>query len=134
MSLIWFVYKELKMTALVLNRSDLVDGLQQAAKVENVPTEELLNQAVAEFLDKMEIRILEAENEAFTQLHPQLVNTYLGEYVAIHNGEVVDHDSDARSLHIRIRRKYGKAPVLIREVTQNSDLPQLVWHHYGLEA
>lgn len=118
------------MNPLVLNRSDLVEGLERAAKVEHVSTEELLNQAVSEFLDKLEVRILQAESEAFIQMHTQLMSTYLGQYVAVHNGEVIDHDVDARSLHIRVRRKYGKTPILIREMTPDTELPQVIWHHH----
>ncbi|HOU13261.1 MAG TPA: hypothetical protein PKZ84_09085 [Anaerolineae bacterium] len=40
---------------------------------------------------------------------------YLGEYVAVLKGQVVDHDPDRRALAIRIRRQYPGTPVLITE-------------------
>ena len=33
------------------------------------------------------------EVEAYQQMHPQLVEKYAGQFVAIHNGQLVDHDS-----------------------------------------
>ena len=38
---------------------------------------------------------------------------YRGEYVALHQGQVVDHDPKQRVLYIRIRERYGHAPVPI---------------------
>jgi hypothetical protein len=40
---------------------------------------------------------------------------YLGQYVAVLNGQVVDHDADQGALFIRIRRRYPNTPVLITE-------------------
>lgn len=38
---------------------------------------------------------------------------YGSSYVALHQGEVVDHDVDQRALYLRIRQQYGHIPVLI---------------------
>lgn len=38
---------------------------------------------------------------------------FQGEYVAVHDGWVVDHDPDQWALYVRVRRQYGAAPVLI---------------------
>jgi hypothetical protein len=42
---------------------------------------------------------------------------YLGEYVAFHQGELVDRDPDRRALSRRIRTNYPGQIVLIRQVT-----------------
>lgn len=49
-------------------------------------------------------------------MHAELAEKYLGQYVAIHNGKVVDHDKDFHSLHSRIRQRFGRQPVLLRRV------------------
>jgi hypothetical protein len=56
------------------------------------------------------------------------VSRHLGEYVAIHNSQVVDHDIDIRALHLRIRHRFGRMPVLIRQVTQSAEARDLVFH------
>jgi len=38
---------------------------------------------------------------------------YLGDYVAIRGGEVVDRDPDQRTLYLRVRARFGHQPVLI---------------------
>jgi len=42
---------------------------------------------------------------------------YVGQYVAVLEGEVIDHDPDQRELAIRIHRQYPNTPVLITEAT-----------------
>lgn len=38
---------------------------------------------------------------------------YLGNYVAVHNKKVIDHDMDRRALYLRIHARYPNTPVLI---------------------
>jgi hypothetical protein len=45
----------------------------------------------------------------------------LGEYVAIHNRQVVDRDREFQMLHTRIRQRYGRQAVLIRKVEPLAD-------------
>jgi len=49
-------------------------------------------------------------------MHAELVAKYLGQYVAIHNDQVVDHDESFQPLHARIRHRFGRQPVLLRLV------------------
>ena len=48
---------------------------------------------------------MQHEKDAFIAMHPQLVQTYLGEYVAIHQGKLIDHDKDDVELIERMRSK-----------------------------
>ena len=59
---------------------------------------------------------IRAEAEAFRSMHAKLAEKYLGQYVAIHNREIVDHDEDFQVLHTRIRQRFGSQPVLLRLV------------------
>jgi hypothetical protein len=54
--------------------------------------------------------------DAFTALHPKLVEAYLGETVAICDGRLVDHDADPVALLQRIRRDFPNQVVLRRKV------------------
>ena len=38
---------------------------------------------------------------------------YQGEFVAVHEKKVIDHDKDETILYKRIRKTYGKTPVLV---------------------
>jgi hypothetical protein len=61
-------------------------------------------------------RKIEAESSAFEAMKPQLLGKYAGQYVAIHNGKLIDHDPDLRTLHLRVYKKHGRTPVLLKQV------------------
>ena len=58
------------------------------------------------------------EIAAYETMHPQIRHELFGEWVAVYEGKLVDHDSDASALLMRVDEKYGDAPVLVREVTE----------------
>ena len=95
---------------------ELVKQLQQVASEQAMLPEELLETAVRTYLRQIEREKIKAEVEAFHSMHAELVEKYLGQYVAIHNGKVVDQDEDFQSLHTRIRQRFGRQPVLLRRV------------------
>lgn len=114
------------MEQLQLQDPNLVEQLQKIAEHEQLSPEELLNRAVLEFLDKMALKKMQAEIAAYEQMHPELVTQYLGEYIAIHNGVMIDHDPNVRDLHIRVRRRFGKMPILLRKVTEEPTPPDII--------
>jgi len=46
------------------------------------------------------------EMEAYIALHPALKANYMGQYVAILDGQLIDHDSDPAALYGRIAAHY----------------------------
>lgn len=56
------------------------------------------------------------EKTAFLRLHPQLIERFLNEYVAVFNGELVDHDQDLGSLANRVDANYPDNFVWISKV------------------
>jgi len=49
-------------------------------------------------------------------MYDDLLKKYEGEYVAIRQSNVVDHDEDASCLERRVRERFGLLPVLIAPV------------------
>jgi len=60
----------------------------------------------------------EREREAYLRLKPQLLQTYRGQFVAIHEGKVADMDQDNHELVKRIIERYGNEPVYIQLVAE----------------
>lgn len=60
---------------------------------------------------------MQREKAAFQAMHPELLQRYNGQYVAIHQGQVIDHDADQLMLVRRIDEKYPDQIVLIKQVT-----------------
>jgi hypothetical protein len=81
-----------------------------------VDVEELVNAAVSQYLAQIRQRKIEAESRAFEAMKARLLGKYAGRYVAVHNGKVIDHDADLRTLHLRVYQKHGRIPVLLKQV------------------
>ena len=58
----------------------------------------------------------EREVGAYEALWPQLRQSYLGEWVAIKNGRLIDADSDRRSLIARVRGQFPGEVVYFEKV------------------
>jgi hypothetical protein len=67
-------------------------------------------------------RKIEREQQAYEAQHRALLAHYAGQYIAMHEGQVVDHDVDRVALSRRIRQHYGETAVLIKQVREESRL------------
>src|SRR4030042_1027767 len=99
------------MVGLILNEPELISRLEQLALERGIPLGELLRLAVSRYLDDIGHQKIHNEAQAFKSMHTELVKHYFGRYVAIHEGQVVDHDDDLRKLYRRVREQYGATPV-----------------------
>jgi hypothetical protein len=61
------------------------------------------------------------EVEAYKKMHSQLVSQFAGQFVAIHDGQLVDHDADKDALFFRIKKNFPNEIVLQRQVLENPD-------------
>ena len=72
---------------------------------------------------------LEREAESFRQMHPTWREQYVGEYVAVYQGRLVDHDPVFETLLERIDEKFPTEFVLIRPLL---DEPEIVYDHRSI--
>jgi hypothetical protein len=61
------------------------------------------------------------ETRAFRQQHAVLKGQYLGKYIAMHKGQVIDHDVDFQALFARVRAKHGRTAVMITLVEESAE-------------
>jgi hypothetical protein len=90
--------------------------LEEIARVRSVEPVTLARDAIRSFLRAEARRVIEQEAAAYQRLHSELLETLPGEFVAVHQGRVVDHDADQLALFYRVEASYGAQPVLIRQV------------------
>lgn len=90
--------------------------LAKWARAREVDPSVLADEVIRAYLRAEAHRILEEEDKAFKRLHPELVQSIFGEYAAIHDGELVDHDVDQVALFLRVEERFGGLPVFIRRV------------------
>jgi hypothetical protein len=93
---------------------DLGDALSDFL-VENLPESDML--VVPPAISDPQV---EQEKMAYQQLHPQLRTRYAGQYVAIHQGQLVDYDVDYGALFERIDDAYPDTFVWLTRVEEEA--------------
>ena len=103
------------MIELALSDETVTQVRKLAAQVGEQP-EALVERAVRQYLRAETQRAIHHEAEAFRAQHAELLSKYLGRYVAMYQGQVVDDDVDQVALLARVELEYPDLPVLIAQV------------------
>lgn len=73
------------------------------------------------------------EVRAFERLHPTLVELYLGHYVAVFKGDLVDHDTNPEALLMRIRGRYPNE-IVLRRLVEKTVIKEMVFRSPRFES
>ena len=65
--------------------------------------------------------IVDREEVAFKRMHPVLREKYPGQYVAIYQEELIDHDVDQVALYLRVKEQYPGQFVWIAPVNDEPE-------------
>ena len=103
------------MTNLAIN-DETFARLQRLAEAQHIPADTLADRAIQKFLNAQARRQMQSETEAFRALHPTLLATYPNQYVAVHGGQLVDHDPDQLAVFTRVEKQWPSQVVLIAQV------------------
>jgi predicted TIM-barrel fold metal-dependent hydrolase len=103
-----------------LREPRLVWQIEQLAAKTTQPAEQVVETAVRAYLDKLEREAIHHETEVFWARQAELVHAYPGQFVAIYQGELIDHDQDVKQLEQRVRERWGAASVLIAPVSSEA--------------
>ena len=96
---------------------NVADQLQSEAEQRQTSLEALVNDWLETQLWRQRHDKIHQEAERFRAKHAELAAQYAGQYIAMRDGIVLDHDADLTALHSRIRAQYQDAPILIAPVT-----------------
>ena len=99
----------------------LINPLQQLANEQSSSIEEVIEDALTDYLREQRHKQLLQEMERFRAQHGELKAQYLGQFVGMYNGRILDHDADGGSLYNRLRQQHGDLPVLIVEVGETAE-------------
>jgi hypothetical protein len=109
---------------------DLYQHAKRVAKSRQQDVTQLLTESIVlppeveetdEFVSSISDEDFERERAAFLNMHTQLAQEYLGQYAAIYQGELIDHDIDLANLMDRVDEKYPDTFVLVRQVEVNPE-------------
>lgn len=105
------------MMNLIPVKPELYQRVENFAEWKHQQAAEFAEDALLDYLDKLELDILRREAAAYKRMFPQLLAEYEGQYVAIHEGKVIDSDTELMPLHSRVYLKILDLPVLFKKVT-----------------
>ena len=103
--------------------SELYQRVEEAAQAQKASVDEILAEAVRLYLWEQDRQKVEQESAAYRRQHAEIKARYLGQFVAVHDGQVVDHGPDFTVLRRRVRQQYGRIPVMITQVAEQSEQP-----------
>ncbi|MCB0013393.1 MAG: hypothetical protein KDE34_15885 [Anaerolineales bacterium] len=122
-------------TKITLNiPEDLLAQAQRIANRTNQDVRDLLVESISLPLVQEELypgvspeeaQAMALEEAAWQRLHPELVNSYKGQYAAIFQGQLVDHDPSFDALFRRISARFPEQFVWIDRVRAE---PQPILH------
>ena len=107
-------------------KPDLAKQITYLAENSQASTEAFVDKALRTYIVQFRREKIRAENKAFEQQRETLLAKYPGQYVAVHNGQVIDHDQNLRTLHLRVFDRLGHIPVLLKQVTKEP-APELIF-------
>ncbi len=106
--------------------------VEEAALEHKVSIGEIFAKSVRLYLWEVDRRKISEESAIYRQRHAELKEQYLGQYIAMHNGQVVDHDTDFQTLRQRVRQRFGRTPVMMTLVEDVAERP-LARHGFRTE-
>ncbi len=104
----------------IMLEPELYKRIEKAALEQETSTNNIFSEAVRQYLWELNRRKVSEETRIYRQKHEQLKATYLGQYIAMFQGEVVDQDEDFQELHQRVRQQFGQQPVMITLVEETA--------------
>ncbi len=102
-------------------KPDVAEQVSRLASGAQTEADAIVDEAMRQYLRELRRRKIEAEGAAFEQQHAALLAEYRGQYVAIHEGRMIDHDSSLQALHLRVYSLLGHTPVLLKKVTDEPE-------------
>jgi len=97
----------------IIVHEPLASTIRQEAEAEGIGVERLLDAALRHYRFESQRKKINNEAAWWRALPASARTPFAGEFVAIHNQQVVDHDQDEESLRKRVRARYGKTAVLV---------------------
>jgi hypothetical protein len=93
-----------------------LNKLRRAAKARGEKLSDLLDQIIEQYIEDERLHQIDQEQVKFEAQHSELMEHYAGQYVAMRDGKVVDHDKDRAALGRRVRAAFADDVVLITPV------------------
>ena len=117
----------------LLSKLDKTERLALIRSIELLESEAQNDESTSDELTEEDETADQLRNEANAWFARPKVERqqYQGEYIAIHQHEVVDHDPEQRALYGRVRQRFNTMPVLLIHADWDA-LPEFTTHTLNL--
>jgi hypothetical protein len=105
--------------------------LETIAQEQKTEPDSVVREALRRYFWEQSRLKISQESAFYRQHHSELKQRYLGQYIAMHQGQVVDHDADFQVLYQRVRGRIGKTPVMLTQVKEE---PETTWVRRGFRS
>lgn len=112
---------------------DLYTRIEETAYAQAISIDSVVAEAASQYLWELERQKISEEAAIYRSRHAELRQNYFGKYVAMHDGEVVDYDSNMDMLWRRVRQRFGRTPIMIALVGASPE-DTYVRHAFRFEA
>lgn len=141
--LVWYNYQNLepKVETLMDTIAPILEKMRPLIAPLNAEERLALIQAIAEMTTESEKTIDPGDTNRHQQIAVEQAawfkrplterQQFRGEFVALRDGAVIDHDHDQRTLYLRIKSNFGRAPIAILNANLEST-PQFTIHSPSL--
>lgn len=113
---------------------ETIEKLEHVASHEGIDTTALLLRLVEDYLASKPVqepekhalgwdeqqRKIAQEQKFYEAQHQELLKVYRGQYIAMNDGRVVDHDTNGAVLRRRVRTRYGKKTIFVTPVLEEA--------------
>jgi hypothetical protein len=94
----------------------LVEQLEQVARWKGIEVEQAAHDALVRYIGRLGREKIERESEAFEAMRAEWLKRYAGQYVAVHEGHVVEHAPNLRALRRKVYARFGHTPILHKRI------------------
>ena len=103
----------------------LIQEIRSYSNPENGDLRTVVEDALRQHLFRLRQQKIDRERRYYEAHHTVLVQTYLGQYVAIHEEAIVGSAPDGHELAHQMRQKYGRIPIAIIRVEETPEPPTI---------
>ena len=100
---------------------ELYKRVEAAAEQQQTSVDAMFTEAVKRYLWDLARQKVAAESRLYRQQHAALKERYLGQYIAMHEGQVIDADADYQTLYQPVRSNFGGEAVMITLVGETPE-------------
>jgi predicted transcriptional regulator len=97
---------------------EIYEQLEAVAEEKQAKTEQIAEEALKRYLWEQNNQKISRESALYREQHSEIKKQFLGKFIAMHQGQIVDHDSDFQILFKRIRERFGNTAVMITNVEE----------------